>query len=57
MGGCVLGTSQPSFELESEAKPNLLARFSPVSIAILLNITIFLQLEHQNMIAQCFFAK
>ena len=34
MRGCVLGTSQPSFEPESKARPNLLAWFSSVFIAI-----------------------
>ena len=47
MEGCVLGTSQPSFEPESKARPNLLAWFSSVLIAIPPKIWFL----------QCFFAK
>ena len=57
MGGLVLGTSQPSFEPESKARPNLLAWFSSVFITIPLKITTFLPLDYRKMIFAMFCKK
>ena len=53
----MLGTSQPSFEPESKARPNLLAQFSSVFISNPLKITVFLPLDHTKMTFAMLFCK